>query len=101
MNFMMNQLGNFVQFRMWNTTTMTTHHVYSDVLHIPGNFDVYNIETAMPYIDLEAIENHLIAATKEERRVSLLYQVIFNVLQSTRLNIFSPISFLASQVGIS
>ncbi|KAI5742744.1 hypothetical protein M8J77_010858 [Diaphorina citri] len=33
-----------------------------------SNFDVYNIETAMPYIDLEAIENHLIAATKEERR---------------------------------
>ncbi|XP_018329798.1 uncharacterized protein LOC108740099 isoform X2 [Agrilus planipennis] len=33
-----------------------------------GNFDVYNIETAMPTIDLEAIESHLKAAREEERR---------------------------------
>ncbi|XP_060516873.1 schwannomin-interacting protein 1 homolog [Cylas formicarius] len=33
-----------------------------------GEFDVYNIETAMPHIDLEAIENHLRAAREEERR---------------------------------
>ncbi|CAG9769158.1 unnamed protein product [Ceutorhynchus assimilis] len=33
-----------------------------------GSFDVYNIETAMPKIDLEAIENHLKAAREEERR---------------------------------
>ncbi|KAF6215374.1 hypothetical protein GE061_010126 [Apolygus lucorum] len=31
-------------------------------------FDVYNIETAMPKIDLEAIESHLRAAREEERR---------------------------------
>lgn len=34
-----------------------------------GGFDVYNIETAMPLIDLDAIENHLRAAREEERRV--------------------------------
>ncbi|XP_022918764.1 schwannomin-interacting protein 1 homolog [Onthophagus taurus] len=33
-----------------------------------GSFDVYNIETAMPKIDLEAIELHLRAAREEERR---------------------------------
>ncbi|CAG9863025.1 unnamed protein product [Phyllotreta striolata] len=33
-----------------------------------GSFDVYNIETAMPKIDLEAIESHLRAAREEERR---------------------------------
>ncbi|KAJ8977714.1 hypothetical protein NQ317_007262 [Molorchus minor] len=32
-------------------------------------FDVYNIETAMPKIDMEAIEYHLRAAREEERRV--------------------------------
>lgn len=35
-----------------------------------GGFDVYNIETAMPKIDLDAIESHLRAAREEERRVS-------------------------------
>ncbi|KAJ8878537.1 hypothetical protein PR048_019115 [Dryococelus australis] len=35
----------------------------------PGGFDVYNIETAMPKIDLEAIEAHLRAAREEERRL--------------------------------
>ncbi|XP_060822883.1 uncharacterized protein LOC132910824 isoform X4 [Bombus pascuorum] len=34
----------------------------------PGGFDVYNIETAMPKIDLDAIESHLRAAREEERR---------------------------------
>ncbi|XP_076751277.1 schwannomin interacting protein 1 isoform X2 [Xylocopa sonorina] len=34
----------------------------------PGGFDVYNIETAMPKIDLDAIESHLKAAREEERR---------------------------------
>lgn len=33
-----------------------------------GGFDVYNIETAMPKIDLEVIETHLRAAREEERR---------------------------------
>ena len=39
-------------------------------LMFPGGFDVYNIETAMPKIDLDAIESHLRAAREEERRVS-------------------------------
>lgn len=39
-----------------------------DVGNISGNFDVYNIETAMPKIDLDAIEIHLMAAREEERR---------------------------------
>ncbi|XP_076280039.1 schwannomin interacting protein 1 isoform X2 [Lasioglossum baleicum] len=34
----------------------------------PGVFEVYNIETAMPKIDLDAIESHLRAAREEERR---------------------------------
>uniref|UniRef100_A0A6P7F9E4 Uncharacterized protein LOC114327075 n=1 Tax=Diabrotica virgifera virgifera TaxID=50390 RepID=A0A6P7F9E4_DIAVI len=38
-----------------------------------GSFDVYNIETAMPKIDLEAIECHLRAAREEERRVKEKY----------------------------
>ncbi|KAJ9585016.1 hypothetical protein L9F63_020643, partial [Diploptera punctata] len=36
---------------------------------ILGGFDVYNIETAMPKIDLDAIESHLRAAREEERRL--------------------------------
>ncbi|CAO1308202.1 unnamed protein product [Diamesa serratosioi] len=31
-------------------------------------FDVYNIETALPVIDLEAIETHLMAAKEEEQK---------------------------------
>ena len=42
----------------------------SNELMYPGGFDVYNIETAMPKIDLDAIETHLRAAREEERRVS-------------------------------
>lgn len=54
-------------------------HSYST---LTDNFDVYNIETALPKIDLEAIENHLKAAKEEERRVSpipfflILYYII-------------------------
>ncbi|XP_063529872.1 probable basic-leucine zipper transcription factor S isoform X2 [Cydia strobilella] len=33
-----------------------------------GSFDVYNIETALPKLDLDAIENHLKAAKEAERR---------------------------------
>lgn len=33
-------------------------------------FDVYNIETALPVIDLDAIESHLMAAKEEEQKVS-------------------------------
>ncbi|XP_014473718.1 PREDICTED: uncharacterized protein LOC106743915 isoform X1 [Dinoponera quadriceps] len=40
----------------------------ADVENGPGGFDVYNIETAMPKIDLDAIESHLRAAREEERR---------------------------------
>jgi hypothetical protein len=40
------------------------------VFLVTGGFDVYNIETAMPKIDLDAIESHLRAAREEERRVS-------------------------------
>ncbi|XP_071573687.1 uncharacterized protein Schip1 isoform X2 [Temnothorax nylanderi] len=41
-----------------------------DIDNGSGGFDVYNIETAMPKIDLDAIESHLRAAREEERRVS-------------------------------
>ncbi|CAG4998643.1 unnamed protein product [Parnassius apollo] len=34
-----------------------------------GSFDVYNIETALPKIDLDVIENHLKAAKEAERRI--------------------------------
>lgn len=48
-------------------------------------FDVYNIETAMPKIDLDAIESHLRAAREEERRVSeySIYIYIFNIIVRT------------------
>ena len=45
-----------------------------------GGFDVYNIETAMPKIDLDAIESHLRAAREEERRVSeyfYIYKILY------------------------
>lgn len=35
------------------------------------SFDVYNIETALPKLDIDAIENHLRAAKEAERRVSI------------------------------
>ncbi|XP_071453900.1 uncharacterized protein Schip1 [Hetaerina americana] len=35
---------------------------------VRGGFDVYNIETAMPTIDLDAIETHLRAAEERRRR---------------------------------
>lgn len=34
---------------------------------------MYNIETALPDIDIEAIENHLKAAKEEERRVCTIF----------------------------
>lgn len=40
---------------------------------VPGSFDIYNIETAMPKIDLDVIESHLRAAREEERRVSNIF----------------------------
>lgn len=43
----------------------------SDFSLVAATFDVYNIETALPVIDLEAIENHLKIAKAEERRVSI------------------------------
>jgi hypothetical protein len=44
--------------------------IKSDVSLITDIFDVYNIETALPQIDLEAIESHLMAAKEEEQKVS-------------------------------
>ncbi|XP_015189207.1 PREDICTED: ras guanine nucleotide exchange factor B isoform X4 [Polistes dominula] len=40
----------------------------ADTENGPGGFDVFNIETAMPKIDLDAIESHLRAAEEERRR---------------------------------
>ncbi|KAI8428015.1 hypothetical protein MSG28_002312 [Choristoneura fumiferana] len=39
-----------------------------------GSFDVYNIETALPKLDLDAIENHLKAAKEAERRTKFAKQ---------------------------
>ena len=67
-----------------------------------GGFDVYNIETAMPKIDLDAIESHLRAAREEERRVSKysFARYIFKIIERrtneqrwTRWKIQSIISF--------
>jgi len=44
-----------------------------DICLIADAFDVYNIETALPVIDLEAIETHLMAAKEEEQKVSLKF----------------------------
>lgn len=41
-----------------------------DIYLIIDAFDVYNIETALPVIDLEAIEVGLMAAKEEEQKVS-------------------------------
>lgn len=35
-----------------------------------GCFDVYNIETALPVIDLATIESHLKLVKEDDRRVS-------------------------------
>lgn len=53
-----------------------------------AGFDVYNIETALPVIDLEAIENHLKAAKEEERRVSFKFQfrTLLNKFKNYQLN---------------
>jgi hypothetical protein len=42
-----------------------------NMILITDAFDVYNIETALPVIDLEAIESHLMAAKEEEQKVSV------------------------------
>ncbi|CAH2066969.1 unnamed protein product, partial [Iphiclides podalirius] len=49
-----------------NTTTVPKHE--SPKYYDLESFDVYNIETALPKIDLDAIENHLKAAKEAERR---------------------------------
>jgi hypothetical protein len=43
---------------------------YSHSIPLTDIFDVYNIETALPVIDLAAIESHLMAAKEEEQKVS-------------------------------
>lgn len=50
-----------------NHSTINVSHF--DVILIADIFDVYNIETALPVIDLEAIETHLMAAKEEEQKV--------------------------------
>lgn len=47
-----------------------TNIINFDIFLITDIFDVYNIETALPVIDLEAIETHLMAAKEEEQKVS-------------------------------
>lgn len=54
--------------------TLTTNDINFDIFLITDIFDVYNIETALPVIDLEAIETHLMAAKEEEQMVS--YQFV-------------------------
>lgn len=41
-------------------------------LYISACFDVYNIETALPVIDMEAIEAHLEKAKEEEKKVRFI-----------------------------
>lgn len=45
---------------------------------------MYNIETAMPKIDLEVIETHLRAAREEERRVSKNIQKFMNLKKKVK-----------------
>lgn len=40
------------------------------ITFVSACFDVYNIETALPVIDMEAIEAHLEKAKEEEKKVS-------------------------------
>ncbi|KAE8750469.1 hypothetical protein FOCC_FOCC002763 [Frankliniella occidentalis] len=49
-------------------------------LELLGGFDVYNIETAMPRIDLDLIESHLRAAKEEERRGNFSYYCLYLVM---------------------
>lgn len=44
--------------------------IFFSFAYISACFDVYNIETALPVIDLETIENHLKLVKEDERRVS-------------------------------
>lgn len=48
-----------------------------------ASFDVYNIETALPVIDLEALENHLAAKIAEDKLVSA-----GDVANATELRLF-------------
>lgn len=57
--------------------------INSDIFLIADIFDVYNIETALPVIDLEAIETHLMAAKEEEQKVSLLKLSSFTFLRAS------------------
>ncbi|KAG4070745.1 hypothetical protein HA402_010971 [Bradysia odoriphaga] len=60
-----NNNNNNVVYRKGNTDGVVKDNSAKESL---ASFDVYNIETALPVIDLEAIENHLKAAKEEERR---------------------------------
>ncbi|XP_059612962.1 schwannomin-interacting protein 1 homolog isoform X2 [Phlebotomus argentipes] len=48
--------------------TMDETSIKKENKDLSASFDIYNIETALPKIDLEAIENHLRIAKEEERR---------------------------------
>lgn len=50
-------------------------------LSLLDGFDVYNIETALPKIDWDAMETHLLAAKDEEKRVRIIMSL---TLQSPR-----------------
>ncbi|KAJ6633346.1 Schwannomin-interacting protein 1 like, partial [Pseudolycoriella hygida] len=60
--------NNNVVYRKGNTASVVKENRCESL----ASFDVYNIETALPVIDLEAIENHLKAAKEEERRVTII-----------------------------
>lgn len=59
-----------------NLSTYLLITVIPNYLIVAGLFDVYNIETAMPNFDLEAIECHLKAAKEEEQRVSFFFTIL-------------------------
>ncbi|CAH1117589.1 unnamed protein product [Phaedon cochleariae] len=68
-----------------------------------GGFDVYNIETAMPKIDLEAIECHLRAAREEERRAMSQDGVLSmaNISEMLRASENSTFRFDASKISLN
>ncbi|CAO1346737.1 unnamed protein product [Diamesa hyperborea] len=72
-----NLLRNNSKINNQNITSLNSLHDYgnnnnlnidSKSLDVKYIFDVYNIETALPVIDLEAIETHLMAAKEEEQK---------------------------------
>lgn len=58
-------LGKFIQKYYFNQHSKDIFYIF----FISEHFDVYNIETAMPVLDIDAIENHIKAAKEAEMRV--------------------------------